>query len=151
MSRNLKDKRPLLDTNVFIERDIPHSTFRRMILSTVVLYELIAANIDDANLELYLSWRRSFAKSKALVSPTEIDWIECSKLIRNLIRGSKSQTQGYVKKITSAQQQQNDALIARTAWMHDCFVVTNNERDFNKFKPYMNGLVVVPADDFFDE
>ena len=151
MSRNLKDKRPLLDTNVFIERDIPESTFSRMMLSTVVLYELIAANIDNANLDLYLSWRRSFKNLKRLISPTENDWIESSKLIRNLIRGSKSQTQGYVKKITSAQQQQNDVLIARTAWMHNCFVVTNNDRDFNKFKPYMKGLDIVPADYFFED
>ena len=151
MSRNLKDKRPLLDTNVFIERDIPESTFSRMMLSTVVLYELIAANVDNSSLDLYLSWRRSFKELKRLISPTETDWIESSKLIRNLIRGSRSQTQGYVKKITSAQQQQNDALIARTAWTHDCFVVTSNERDFNKFKPYMKGLDVVPADYFFDD
>ncbi|MBL8180761.1 MAG: hypothetical protein JNL64_04020 [Blastocatellia bacterium] len=150
MSRNLKDKRPLLDTSVFIERDIPVATFRRMILSTVVLYELIAANIDDGNLELYLSWRRSFAKSKSLLSPTETDWIECSKLVRNLLRGAKSKTKGTVQKVTSAQQQQNDALIARTAAMHDCFVVTGNVRDFEKFQPYMTGLVVVSADYFFE-
>ena len=150
MSRNLKDKRPLLDTNVFIERDIPESTFSRMMLSTVVLYELIAANIDNSNLDKYLSWRRLFRDLKRLISLTETDWVECSKLIRNLIRGSKSQTQGYAKKITSAQQQQNDALIARTAMMHDCFVVTANVKDLERFKPYMKDLIIVPADDFFD-
>lgn len=122
-----------------------------MYLSSVVLYELIAANIDHETYETYASWRTAFSSSNRLLVPTSIDWFECSKLVRNLLRGQKSRTQGTVKKVTSAQQQQNDALIARTAWMHDCFVVTSNERDFNKFKPYMNGLVVVPADDFFDE
>ena len=132
MSRNLKDKCPLLDTNVLIERDIPRATFSRMALSAVVLYEHIAANIDDSNLDLYLQWRRSFSDLKRLVTPTETDWVECSKLIRNLVRGSRSNTQGYAKKITSAQQQQNDALIARTATTHNCFVVTGNVRDFEK-------------------
>ena len=121
-----------------------------MFLSSVVLYELVAANIDQETYESYASWRSAYSSSNRLLVPTAIDWFECSKLVRNLLRGQKSRTQGTVKKVTSAQQQQNDALIARTAWMHDCFVVTNNERDFNKFQPYMKGLLVVPADDFFD-
>lgn len=55
MSKNLSGKRPLLDTNVFIERFVPEATFLKMYLSSVVLYELVAANIDDAQLNIYLS------------------------------------------------------------------------------------------------
>lgn len=149
MSRSLRDKRPLLDTNVFIEYDLPKATHSRMSLSTVVLYELIASNIDDSILNLYLSWKKSYGDSKLLLTPSVSDWIECSKLIRNLVRGSRSRSKGIVKKIVSAQQQQNDALIARSAALHNCFVVTNNVKDFDRFVPYMKGLVVVPANKFF--
>jgi len=68
-----------------------------------------------------------------------------------MLRGQKSQTKGQMPKVTSAQQQQNDALIARTALKHNCFVVTNDVRDFKRFEPYMKGLLVVRADDFFDD
>ena len=150
MGKNLKGKNPLLDSNVFIGRTVPASDLERMYLSSVVLYELMAANIDDSMMSIYASWRKSFSDSKRLLTPSATDWFECSKLVRNLLRGVKSKTAGTVAKVTSAQQQQNDALIARTATTHNCFVVTGNVRDFEKFQPYMNGLVVVPADYFFD-
>lgn len=151
MKKDPKAKRPLLDTNVFIEYAVPASVFSRMFVSSVVLYELVAANIDDSDLAIYTSWRKSFGESKRLLTPTATDWFECSKLIRNMMRGSKSRTTGLTRKITSAQQQQNDALIARTATLHDCFVVTKNIRDFEKFQPFLKGLVIVPADYFFND
>lgn len=122
-----------------------------MFLSSVVLYELVAANIDQATFKMYESWKSAFRASNRLLVPTGTDWFECSKLVRNMLRGQKSLTRGMVPKVTSARQQQNDALIARTAWLHNCFVVTNNVRDFARFEPYMQGLVVVPAASFFDE
>ena len=151
MSRSLKGKKPLLDTNVFIERPVADVTLQWMLLSSVVLYELIAANIDDKRLRVYISWAKFHRTRGTLLTPNDMDWLESSKLVRNLLRGTRSGTIGYVKKVTSAQQQQNDALIARAAWTHNCFVVTSNERDFNKFKPYMKGLDIVPADHFFDD
>lgn len=126
-----------MDTNVIIERRISDSLLPKIVLSSVVLYELIATTIDDSTLKTYISWKNALSSVNQLLTPTASDWFECSKLIRNMLRGQKSQTKGQVPKVTSAQQQQNDALIARTAWMHNCFVVTNNERDFNKFKPYI--------------
>src|SRR5688572_19507650 len=146
MSKKLSGKRPLLDTNVFIERTVNDAILFKMALSSVVLYELIAANIGDDKLNVYLSWAKIYRDKKRLITPTAADWLECSKLIRNLLRGSKSKTTGYVKKITAAQQQQNDALIARSTALNDCFLVTSNVRDFEKFKPYMSGRVIVPAD-----
>ncbi len=122
-----------------------------MALSSVVLYELIAANIDVSTYQTYSLWKASFSKLGKLITPTAADWFECSKLVRNMIRGARSSTKGKVFKITSAQQQQNDALIARTAMLHDCFVVTENVRDFEKFQPYVQGLIIVPADLYFDE
>lgn len=149
MRKPVSGKRPLLDTNVLIERDIPPSILAKVYFSSVVLYELTAANIDNSTFKRYASWRTTYADR--LLTPTSQDWFECSKIIRNLLQGSKSRAKGYPGKITSAQQQQNDVLIARTAWLHNCFVVTNNVRDFARFEPYMQGMVVVPSDDFFDD
>ncbi len=149
MGRTLKSKHPLFDTNVFIERDVSDALLSQMYLSTVVLYELIAANIDDSTLAQYTSWKSALSASNQLLTPTSTDWFECSKLIRNMIRGRKSKTRGNVQKIISAQQQQNDALIARSSITHNCFVVTSNVKDFERFLPYMKGLVIVPTDRFF--
>ncbi len=149
MKTKIKNNRPLFDTNVFIGRKIGEHHKDRMFISSVVLYELIAANIGDSSLQYYSSLLSKARKLERLITPNAADWFECSKLIRNLLRGTKSPTIGKTKKIISAQQQQNDALIARTATLHDCFVVTENVRDFERFKPYMNDLIVVPADYFF--
>lgn len=150
MLRKLRGKLPLLDTNVIIERQITQETLEKMSLSSVVLYELIAANIDESALQTYSSWKSVFSGSGRLVTPSASDWHECSKMIRNMLRGTRSRKTGAVAKVTSAQQQQNDALIARSAALNDCFVVTNNIRDFAKFQPYMSSLIVVPADYYFE-
>ena len=150
MSKKLHAKSPLLDTNVFIQFDISEAILEKMYLSSVVLYELIACDIDDSTKNKYSAWKKTYNESNQLLTPTTDDWFECSKLIRNLLRGQKSKTKGYVQKITSAQQQQNDTLIARSAALHNCFIVTNNVKDFEKFLPYMKGLIIVPSSYFFD-
>ena len=106
MGRKLKSKHPLLDTNVFIQREVSDALLSRMFLSSVVLYELIAANIDESTLAQYTSWKTAHSASNQLLTPTATDWFECSKLIRNMLRGAKSSTKGNVLKITSASQQQ---------------------------------------------
>jgi predicted nucleic acid-binding protein len=136
---------------VIISGPVPKSVISKMFVSSVVLYELIAANIDQSTYEMYSSWKSAFGATNKLLTPTATDWFECSKLIRNMLRGQKSQTKGRTTRVTSAQQQQNDALIARTAWLHNCFVVTSNVRDFARFEPYMQGLVVIPTASFFDD
>ena len=151
MSKRLTASRPLIDTNVFIGRKIPESVRDRMVISSVVLYELIAANIDDSMLKSYSSLVSKCKAVNRLLTPSANDWFECSKLVRNMLRGARSSRKGSVAKTTSAQQQQNDALIARTAQLHNCFVVTDNVKDFERFQTSMKDLVVVPADYFFDE
>ena len=49
----------------------------------------------------------------------------------------------------SATVLQNDALIARSAYTHDCFVVTENVKDFSLLQKVMPKLEVIPAADFF--
>lgn len=150
MLQKLRGKRPLLDTNVIIERQITQETLEKMSLSSVVLYELIAANIDESTLQSYSSWKSVFSSSGRLLTPSAADWHECSKMIRNLLRGTRSRKTGAVAKVTSAQQQQNDALIARSAALNDCFVVTSNVRDFERFQPYVRDLVIVLAGYYFE-
>lgn len=150
MLGKLRNKSPLLDTNVIVERQISDALLSRIPLSSVVLYELIATTIDDSKLALYSSWRSATNPANPLLTPRATDWFECAKLVRHMLLGQKSKTRGRVGRVTSAQQQQNDALIARTATLHDCFVVTSDVGDFRKFEPYMKNLVIVPADDFFD-
>ncbi len=44
---------------------------------------------------------------------------------------------------------QNDALIARGAYTHKCFVVTDNIRDYRLLQKVMPKLEVIPAKEFF--
>lgn len=48
----------------------------------------------------------------------------------------------------SATVLQNDTLIARSAYTHDCFVVTENVKDFSLLQKVMPKLEVIPAADF---
>ncbi len=54
-----------------------------------------------------------------------------------------------VTKNMSATVLQNDALIARSEYTHDCFVVTENVKDFSLLQKVMPKLEVIPAADFF--
>jgi hypothetical protein len=44
---------------------------------------------------------------------------------------------------------QNDALIARSSFMHKCFIVTDNIRDYELLQRVMPKLEVIPAKEFF--
>ena len=137
-------ERPLLDTSVFstyksqIDKDLASYYF-----STVVLYELIASHIDESTLQKYVSWESDFVKSERLITPTRTDWIETAKSVRRL-RHLK-----LIDKNLSPTALQNDALIARNALMHKCFVVTDNVHDFSLLQKVMPKLDVIPAKEFF--
>ena len=137
-------ERPLLDTSVF-------STYKNQIdknlasyhFSTVVLYELIASHIDESTLQKYASWEAEFAKSGRLITPTRTDWIAAAKAVRRL-RHLK-----LINKNLPPTSLQNDALIARSSFMHQCFVVTDNIRDYELLQKVMPKLDVIPAKEFF--
>ena len=137
-------ERPLLDTSVFstykknIEENISSFHF-----SSVVLYELIACHIDESTLKKYESWEVLFRKSGKLITPTRSDWIITAKSVRRL------RLLHLIDKNLSATSLQNDALIARCAIMHNCFVVTDNIRDYNLLQKVMPKLDVMPAKEFF--
>ena len=63
--------------------------------------------------------------------------------------GEKTAAGGKTPKMTDASRMQNDALIARSACLNNCYVVTTNIDDFYKFVPLMEKLEVISAEDFF--
>ena len=137
-------ERPLLDTSVFstyksqIDKDLASYYF-----STVVLYELIASHIDESTLQKYASWEADFVKSGRLITPTRTDWITAAKSVRRL-RHLK-----LINKNLSPTALQNDALIARSSFIHKCFVVTDNIRDYSVFPKGNAEVSVFPPKKFF--
>lgn len=137
-------KYPMFDTSVFspyrkrIDKFIPVSKF-----SLVVFYELAATNIDDGTIQKLEMWKNTLSKVNSLITPTQTDWINAAKSIRRL-RKLK-----LIDKNMPATILQNDALIARSAYTHDCFVVTENVKDFTLLQKVMPKLEVIPAKEFF--
>ena len=135
---------PLLDTSVF-------STYKKQIdenfdsfhFSIVVFYELMASMIDESTLQKYEYWLKVLDKADKLLMPTKTDWIIAAKSVRRL-RYLK-----LINKNLSPTALQNDALIARSSFMHKCFVVTDNIRDYELLQKVMPKLEVIPAEDFF--
>jgi predicted nucleic acid-binding protein len=137
-------KLPLLDSSVFSPyREKIENLIDSTKLSLVVIYELTATNIDDSTAQKFERWRISAQKSSRLITPTQTDWLITAKSVRRL-RKLKS-----IDKNMSATVLQNDALIARSAYTHDCFVVTENVKDFSLLQKVMPKLEVIPAADFF--
>ena len=137
-------ERPLLDTSVFSTyKSQIHKDLASYYFSTVVLYELIASHIDESTLQKYASWEADFVKSRRLITPTRTDWIASAKAVRRL-RHLK-----LIDKNLSPTALQNDALIARSSFMHKCFVVTDNIRDYAMLQKVMPKLDVIPAKEFF--
>lgn len=145
MRKNKKNmERPLLDTSVFSTyKSQIHKDLASYYFSTVVLYELIASHIDESTLQKYASWEADFVKSGRLITPTRTDWIASAKAVRRL-RHLK-----LIDKNLSPTALQNDALIARSSFMHKCFVVTDNIRDYAMLQKVMPKLDVIPAKEFF--
>lgn len=142
---------PILDSSAFIQynKKITATLGDKMTISMVVLYELTATTIDREYLQKVDRLRQSALKRGRLITPTMTDWWETAKMIRRLRFGEKSTAGGKTPKIPDASRMQNDALIARNASLNNCYVVTTNIEDFNKFVPFMNNPEVVSAEDFF--
>lgn len=121
----------------------------KMHFSSVVLYELTATTVSADDLDRYEYLRKLHDKQGTLLTPDKNDWWETAKMIRRLRFGDKSASHGLTPKIRHAQQLQNDALIARTATLAKCYVVTKDVDDFQKFVPFMPNLEIVGDVEFF--
>lgn len=136
---------PLLDTSVF-------STYKKQInanfdsfhFSIVAFYELMASMIDESTMKKYEYWLKVLDKAGKLLMPTKTDWIIAAKAVRRL------RHLNLIDKNLSPTALQNDALIARSSFMHKCFVVTDNTRDYALLQKVMPKLEVIPAAEFFD-
>lgn len=136
---------PLLDTSVF-------STYKKQIdanfdsfhFSVVVFYELMASMIDQSTMQKYEHWLKVLDKADKLLIPTKTDWIIAAKPVRRL-RHLK-----LIGKNLSPTALQNDAMIARSSYLHKCFVVTDNIRDYALLQKVMPRLEVIPAAEFFN-
>lgn len=146
-----KSKKPLLDSTSFIQyrKQITPILFEKMKISIIVLYELTATTIDRETLQEAEFYRKSAYKRGNLITPSMTDWWETAKMIRRLRFGEKSAAGGKTPKNPDAGRMQNDALIARNALLNDCFIVTANIGDFEKFLPFMDKLEIISAEDFF--
>ncbi len=136
---------PLLDTSVF-------STYKKQIdanfdsfhFSVVVFYELMASMIDESTMKKYEHWLKVLDKAVKLLVPTKTDWITAAKVVRRL------RHLNVIDKNLLPTALQNDALIARSSFMHKCFVVTDNIRDYALLQKVMPKLEVIPAAEFFN-
>lgn len=149
-----KFKSFVIDQNIFTE--YPHILQDRssrlpfkMHFSSVVLYELAATTVSADDLDMFENWRKFHDKNNTLLTPDKNDWWETGKLIRRVRFGDKSASHGLTPKISHAGQLQNDVLIARTATLAKCYVVTKDVDDFQKFLPFMPNLEIVSDVEFF--
>jgi predicted nucleic acid-binding protein len=62
--------------------------------------------------------------------------------------GAKAAARGLTPKDSAAHLLQNDALIARTAYLAKYYVVTGNIADFRKIQRFLN-VEIVDAHDYF--
>ena len=148
-----KFKSFLFDQNIFVSYSkviLNNETLSaKMRFSSVVLYELTATMISADGLNIYEKWRKLHDKNGTLITPDKTDWWETAKLIRRLRFGDKSTSHGLTPKLQHAWQLQNDALIARTATLAKCYVVTKDVDDFQQFTPFLPNLEIVGDEEFF--
>jgi predicted nucleic acid-binding protein len=148
-----KFKSFVFDQNIFVEYSKVLSErenlVTKMYFSSIVLYELTATTVSADDLDIYEKWRKFHDKENTLLTPNKTDWWETAKMIRRLRFGDKSASHGLTPKLQHAHQLQNDALIARTATLTKCYVVTKDVDDFQSFAPFLPNLEIVSDVEFF--
>jgi len=136
---------PLLDTSVFptYKKQI-EKRFEFIYFSTIVLYELTASTIDQSTLQKYERWKIALNKADRLLTPSMNDYWVAANAVRRL------RLLKLINKNLAATVLQNAALIARSAYTRDYFVVTENIKDFSLLQKMMPKLEVIPAAEFFN-
>lgn len=142
--------KPIFDTNVFIDysAQLDERELGRAALSSVVLYELTATTSDDGTFRFYQAMLRRFERDDRVLTPTAQDWWECAKVIRRLRFRQKVTAHGKTPRLQHAQQLQNDALIARTAVLNQCVVVTVDIDDYLELSRFMKVNAISAAQYF---
>ncbi|HEX5723876.1 MAG TPA: type II toxin-antitoxin system VapC family toxin [Longimicrobiaceae bacterium] len=135
----------VFDTNVFIRRGWDRPAAEGL-LSAVVLQELVAGALDDAELRRLQAMRARYEREERLVVPNGEDWYEAGRILSLLRRGRRSHRTGRVPAIAREEQQRllRDVLIARSARRIGALVVTEDLDDFRKIRRYCDVRAVHP-------
>ncbi|MCI0490146.1 MAG: PIN domain-containing protein [Blastocatellia bacterium] len=132
----------VLDTNIVQRRafdpdNLPTQTYA----STVVLFELMTACNDVKELKAYQQAWKQATESDLLLSPTETDWLDASRISYLLAQERKQQAGGKSPKRTAMAKQEiaMDCLLAISAYREGVTIITN-DKDFRAIKRYRKGL-----------
>ena len=130
----------LFDTNTFTDykHQFTKADYAHLVMSMVVWYELTATTIDNSDWQYYEALRLRAAKEERLLAPIMNDWRETAKLVARLRWQDKREGHGKTPSLPDATKLQNDALIARAAFLHGCCVVTSNLKDFARIQTLLD-------------
>lgn len=145
-----KDWKPVFDTNIFSSylQYLTKDDFRKMSFSILVLYELVARPISRESFEIFDGWRENAIKDNRLIVPTYDDIWTSAQAVRKMRLAEQRHHKGTTPAMESAAAFQNDALIARSAFKKNCFVVTANVKDFSALRKHLR-FEFCPPEDYF--
>lgn len=145
-----KDWKPVFDTDVFASyrRYLTKKDIQIMSLSILVLYELVARPVRQEEFDLFNGWREKYKNLDRLIIPTYDDIWTSAQAIRKMRLAQQQQHKGVTPAMENATAFQNDALIARSAFKKNCFVVTANVADYEKISQFMR-IRFISAQDYF--
>lgn len=124
------------DTNVFIDYN-PAYFPAGFHMSAVVIQELAAGALDNTRLAELRDARRQYEEDGRLLVPTGEDWYIVGKVLNSLYRGQPVKKGARRPAIDKEERRiVRDVLIARTAKRAGATVITKNESDFAKIRPY---------------
>jgi predicted nucleic acid-binding protein len=128
------------DTSIyipFINQGIAHPVFSEksfspvLYMSAVVLSELYAGAHDRMSVRLLDKLYRTFQDFGRLIVPLDSDWRQTGSIIAKLRKKYGYETR-YLSRL------QNDILIACSAHGIGAFVFTQNEKDFQRIREFMD-------------
>lgn len=145
-----KDWRPVFDTQIFssYRQHLTKKDFGKMSLSIFVLYELVARPIRQEEFEVFNQMREKYKNLNRLIIPTYDDIWTAAQAVRKMRLDEQRRHKGTTRAMENAAAFQNDALIARSAFKKNCFVVTANVKDFSRLRKYMRFEFCTPEDYF---
>lgn len=139
------------DTSVIISLS-PNSLrpARNWFLSSVVLLELTASAVDDAQRKFYEQLSKEYQQNESLIVPNDADWILAGKILFWLTQRRRKVEGGRLRRLHAgaSQQMAMDALLATSARRYQAAIVTENWRDFKAIQQFCN-VKLIRASDFF--
>ncbi len=130
----------ICDTSVyipFINRGITHPVLSNepttpvLYMSAVVLSELYEGANDHVSIKVLDRLFNTFRSVRRFIIPDESDWRQAGTIISKLRKKYGFESQ-YLARL------QNDILIACSARKTGGFVVTKNEKDFQRIREFMD-------------